>query len=230
MDFVSLLITLLGLVLLVGLYAMSRFYQHRQLRNQGYQNQGKIPVLVDRKGQELSSILHDHPATDGSSPKVRQTFNYDDHQPEGNTKQSKTRKKDKNAEQNLEQQLVLFIAHESGIAGENILNALKANNFYLGDMDIFHYPSAPGKRDSLFRVANGVKPWTLRPKDIKTTTTPGLSLLLQLPSSINDKKAIKLFVDKSQRLAKALNAQLKNKSQRPFSAEDRKQMLSLVDK
>lgn len=229
MDFVSLLITLAGLILLVGLYVMSRYYQNKN--GQSSTSQAKIPVYKDTKGNELSSVLNDHPATDGSAPIVRPL------PPVSSTPAKQTKRKKKTSDTATDEedamvdeswQMVLFIANDEGIDGDKILHALKNNGFYLGEKDIFHFPTSPRKKDSLFCVANGVKPWTLRPQDIKSTATPGLSLFMQMPADIDNKKAVKLFIDKAQRLAKVLNATLKNQSQRPFVAEDRKQMLASV--
>ena len=57
---------------------------------------------------------------------------------------------------------------------------------------------------------------------------PGISLVLDLPSLIDDVQAIEDFVNVATVLAKDLNATLKNQQQEKFSDADKQTMLALV--
>jgi cell division protein ZipA len=215
MDPISLLITLSGLIVLIILYIMSRLYR----KDVGNQNGiMKIPPYSDAEGNRLTSILADIPAKDGSTPLLR---------PSADSSEVDENKASDNPFPPPEIQLVLFIAadNEKGLDGNMVLKSLEEQGLYFGDMDIFHYPADDEEKDSsLFRVANGVKPWTLQPQDLKDSYTPGLSILMNLPTSIDQHIAISKFVSISRKLAKSMDASLKNQSQTLFTDEDEAKM------
>jgi len=215
MNIVSILITLAGIIAILALYIISRLSQQQQPKDQII----IIPKIHDDDGHLMSSVLADIPAADGSTPPPIVVEPKDT--------------KDEIAEQTIEErQIILFIAalDEAGIAGDDIPAVLEKHNLHFGEMDIFHYTIESEKDGtiSLFRIANGVKPWTLVPANLVGTRTPGLSIILQLPSAVNDHSAVELFITHAEGIAKDLGAQLKNAQQENFSAADKEALLLSV--
>lgn len=209
MNIVSILITLIGIIALLALYIISKLSQQKQ------RPKSKIiviPKLHDENGLLMSSILADIPATDGSTPPP-------------------VVKIEKEKKPIADQQLVLFIAfkEENGIKGEQIPPLLEQHNLSLGKQDIYHYFVDKKKKESLFRVANAVAPWVLTPSALEGTQTPGLSMVMQLPSTfVSDHSALELFIRHAEDIAVAFNGQLKNDQQEVFSSGDKEALLSLA--
>ncbi|MGB3917249.1 cell division protein ZipA C-terminal FtsZ-binding domain-containing protein [Thiothrix litoralis] len=226
MELVSLIIMVLGLAALVGIYVISRVSrQHSpQKRDEN------IPVLRDADGNELSSVCDDVAARDGKRPSANARDMSD-------VMMSNVSGKSKGVHQPiadavaLPPQLVLFIAAdiEAGFSGEEVLRALDNAGLSFGDMDIFHrfVLSAQGET-SLFSVANGVKPWTLVPEELVMQTTPGLSMILNLPSQIDDGDAINDFLLTAERLTADLNGILKDHNQQPITPALRAGLLAMA--
>jgi cell division protein ZipA len=127
---------------------------------------------------------------------------------------------------------VLFIAalDAAGIDGNKIPAVLEKHNLHFGEMDIYHYilNTKKEKNTSIFRIANGVKPWTLVASELKNTVTPGLSIILQLPSVTDDHAVMELFISRAEGIAIDLGAQLKNARQENFSVIDKEELLFSV--
>ena len=205
MEPVSIIIMLLGMAVLVALYFMSRSAKKSLPKDKDM----RIHAIRDEEGHLASSIKED---IDG----------------EGNRIEAGSRVERKAVK---ETQLVLFIAANSdaGLNGNKLLNSMDKVGLQFGDMDLFHRITATDKGDvSIFSVANGVEPWTLNPDDIRDQSTPGVSVILNLPSSIDDVMAINDFVDVAKIMAEDLNANLKNQQQEIFSERDKNAMLALV--
>jgi len=219
MNVVSILITLAGIVAILALYIISQLSQQRQPKDQVI----IIPKIHDDDGHLMSSIAHDYPATDGSTPTSIVTEKEEE---EGNKEQAQEKAITE------ERQVILFIAstNEEGISGDDIPAVLEKHNLHFGDMNIYHYTIESEKKGivSLFRVANGIKPWTLVPDELAGTKTPGLSIIMQLPSPVSDHSAMELFITHAEGIAIDLGAQLRNAQQENFSAEDKKALLLSV--
>jgi len=217
MDIVSILITVAGIILMVALYIMGRIS-----RNKFPQDQDKnIPRINDDYGEVTSSVMEDIPATDGSTPVVVENVIDEDEAEEHEIKHTKTPR-----------QVVLFIAAEDGgmLSGNKILESLPKHQLSFGDMDLFHYPIEDnGEPSKLFSIANGVQPWTLNPKDLKDSETPGLSIMMQLPSPIDDRDAIEILVSTVQVIATDIGGVLKNDQQQTFSKQDALDLMASVD-
>ena len=218
MNVVSILITLAGIIAILALYIISKLSQQRQPKDQII----IIPKIHDDDGHLMSSIAHDYPATDGSTPTPIVT----DEEEEG----SKEQVQEKAIIE--ERQVILFIAstNEEGISGDDIPAVLEKHNLHFGDMDIYHYTIESEKKGtvSLFRIANGIKPWTLVPDELAGTKTPGLSIIMQLPSPVSDHSAMELFITHAEGIAIDLGAQLRNAQQENFSVEDKEALLLSV--
>lgn len=223
MELVSLIVMALGLVALVGIYMLSRL-SRRQLPQKRDEN---VPVLRDAEGQELTSIQEDMPARDGKRPAAA-AWGAADSMASGIGARAATTDKPTLA---LPPQLVLFVAadSEAGFAGEAVLQALHNAGLTFGEMGVFHrMVLGPEGETSLFSVANGVKPWTLVPEELVHQTTPGLSLILNLPSPAGNAEAIHDFVRTAERLAAELGGVLQDQHQNPFDDAAREDLLALA--
>ncbi len=216
MDLVSLLITFIGVLVLLGLYIMSRFYDESPSKQSS--KNIKIPTYTDANGNELSSVKADFPAqvANQSRPlnRVRQVSKQD-----SVSASSESAMPSKN-------QHVLFIASEvdQPLSGNKIIEAMKANDLKLGLNDIYHFYVDDKK--SLFSIANGVEPWTLKDEDLKDKATPGLSMIMQMPTVIDKEEAIDQFVAVGKNLAKAIGGELQNTQQQIFLQTDKEAMLA----
>jgi len=219
MNISSILITIVGILIIIGLYVMSRIGQSNMPKNET----SILPKIKDKNGDDFTSVLDDIPASDGSIPtsKTKQET----------TTNSKVEKK----------QIVLFISaeNEQMLDGNLIKQTLIENELSFGDKDIYHYQIESSVNDknkdvdseqqeplsSLFRIANGVEPWTLTDQDLDNKKLIGLSMVMLLPTVIDNKAALKLFFDKADAIAAQINGVLKNQQQQVLSAEDRTKLI-----
>ncbi len=228
MEMVSLIIMALGLVALVAIFIISRIAR----RDLPQRRDGSIPVLRDADGNEISSILDDQPARDGKRPadSARAMTDAMVSDMQGKPVAGNGGAAGK-AEPILPPQIVLFVAADidAGFSGEEVLKALENAGLQFGEMGIFHRVvlTASGEA-SLFSVANGVKPWTLVPGELAYQATPGLSMILNLPSPIDNHEAIHDFVRTAERLNADLGGVLKNQQQETVTPEYREQLLALA--
>ncbi|MEE9444638.1 MAG: hypothetical protein V3V19_03125, partial [Cocleimonas sp.] len=112
MNTTSLLITLVGIIVIIGLYLMSRIAQSKQPQAL----QTRIPNLKNDDGSKFSSLLEDIPARDGSTPKPapmqKVTIT--------STNEARTSASDETAKKERQaKQLILFISanDETGLDG-----------------------------------------------------------------------------------------------------------------
>ncbi|HIQ14299.1 MAG TPA: hypothetical protein EYH38_01840 [Leucothrix sp.] len=246
MNITSLLITLAGIIFIVALYIISRISQSKLPSKQT----SRLPNLKNENGTRFTSVLDDIPARDGSTPEpdnlVQETDNNKSDKSTETISETnvKTAKNDNNKKENTvsnkteQQQHILFITgrNENGLDGKLVQQALIANGLVLGDMDIYHYfpvmkDSVPeSEKYSLFRIANGVSPWTLKPEDLLNKKLAGLSIVMITPTKINDSEAISLFISLSEKICKQIGGVLKNHQQQLFTAKEKKYLLYLYKK
>lgn len=225
MELVSLIIMVLGVVALIGIYVISRI-SRRNLPQKGDET---VPTLRDTDGDEISSVLDDVPARDGKRP-APNAKEMSDVMMTGIAGRSRTAKPEQESIA-LPPQLVFFIAAdiEAGFSGEAVLKALNNAGLQFGEMDIFHRVILTENGESnLFGIANGIRPWTLTPDDLVHQSTPGLSMILNLPSPIEDSEAIQDFIRTAEQLAAELNGVLKDQNQKPITPEIRAGLLKLA--
>lgn len=219
MELVSLIIMGLGLLALGAIYVVSRISRQDLPKKRDE----TVPLLRDSDGVEISSVLDDVPARDGKRPTANARNLAD-------VMVDKTKPLDQSIV--LPPQLVLFIAadKETGFTGEAVLNALEKAHLNFGEMNIFHrlIRDHQGETVSLFSIANGVKPWTLIPDELEQQTTPGLSLILNLPAPVANQLAVQDFLRTADQLATDLNGILKNEDQQPVTPQYRAELLALV--
>lgn len=226
MNITSLLITLAGIIVILALYIMSRVTQSKLPTKQT----AIIPDLKDDNGDRFTSVLDDIPARDGSTPKATPVI----------TEEIKEKEPQETTEEPLgkkvkQKQSILFISgkDESGLDGNLVQLALEKNGFVFGEMDIYHYlinnnSDVDSEKISLFRIANGMEPWTLKEEDLLNKKLAGLSVVMQTPSKIDDNKAINTFITVTESLCIAVDGVLKNQQQQLFTDENKENLIASV--
>jgi cell division protein ZipA len=204
MELISIIIMLLGMAVLVALYFMSR-----QARNDlPKEKEVNIHAVRDDDGRLASSVQDDIPGSDTPS-----NVEYLD----------RHRQKPR--------QFALFIAARDpkGLDCDYLLAVFEQLGLEHGEMNLFHRMILTDNGEvSLYKIANGVEPWTLNPEEIRGQHTPGLSAVLDLPSIVDDEEAIEDFVAICQKIAEAMKADLKNDQQGIFSEQDKHTMIASV--
>lgn len=241
MNITSILITIIGIIIILVLYVISRIGQSHLPKKEVT----LLPEIKDDKGNPFTSILNDIPATDGSVSHAKatttapQTTNDEattesaqQHADEVNPNHSETSTVEEptQAPAATQKQVVLFIAAKEGqeLDGNLIKQALLSEELRLGAQDLYHYYiESPQQTHSLFKIANGVEPWTLTDADLTDKRIPGLSMLMELPNVIDNTAAAELFLAKADALAAHINAELKNQKQQILTAQDRHNIMTL---
>lgn len=243
MDITSLLITLAGIIFIFALYMMSRIARSKLPKQQ----QTNIPELKDKDGNAYSSVLDDIPATDGSTPSPSSQNSSAQHATDSIKKDEVTEKQsteespesneidqskpdnDNKVQKNT--QHILFISAQEGsmLDGNMVKKSLEASGLSLGENDIYHYSMmANSKKISLFRVANGMEPWTLKDEDLLNKKLAGLSVVMITPSKINDIKAMKTFINTTKKLAASMQGLVKNQQQQPLTIQNEQEMINFA--
>ena len=225
MNITSILITIVGIIFIIALYLMSRITQSK-LPNKDV---SLLPDIKDDNGDTFTSILDDIPARDGIKP-TQKTNSVDEIVSTFNSDKSIAQSTEDNNvadapvdKQPNTQQIVLFISaqDDTGLDGNTISTALAKNGLQLGDNDIYHYFDENLDSKSLFRVANGVDPWTLTSQDLSNKKLAGLSIVMLPSNNVNRKTAISILFKTVESLAIDINGVLKNEQQQPLSQQDK---------
>ncbi|TXH74676.1 MAG: hypothetical protein E6Q85_04970 [Thiothrix sp.] len=229
MEILSLIIMIIGLLALVFIYWASR-----RARQDVPKPSGKIPAITQitaEDGSEMSSVVADFPARDGKLPNENAPDMADVMQANKPLITDSTESPTNSELVNyLPPQLIMFIAAEQNdFEGGAVLNALDNAGLQFGEKAVYHRMilTESGEK-SLFYVANGVKPWTLIPEQIAEETTPGLSLIINLPSPINNREAIHDFVKTAERLNYELGGVIKNQNQEVISEEELRAYFAMI--
>jgi cell division protein ZipA len=102
--------------------------------------------------------------------------------------------------------------------GEAIRAAAEREDLEYGDMQIFNrVVERNGRRQIVFSMANAVKPGTFDLDHLRTLSTPGLVLFLQLPGPLESLKAFNAMLDCAQRLADELDGELRDETRSVLS-------------
>lgn len=110
-----------------------------------------------------------------------------------------------------EQLFILHVASRDGafFDGPEVHAALQAQKLKFGLNSIYHrITEVNGVPESVYAVANMLKPGFLDPVEEDHLRTPGLTLFLQLPGPIEGVTAARDLLDTSSALAEALGAQV----------------------
>lgn len=103
--------------------------------------------------------------------------------------------------------IILNIMSPKGhvFTGEDIHAVMTSAGLMHGEHQIYHY-----LQDNLavFSIANAVEPGFFELSLLKTLSTPGLAVFMQLPGPLESRKALESLLEVSKRLADALNGEL----------------------
>lgn len=216
MDITSLIITIVGITIILALYIISRISRSKLPQEKAV----RLPNIKNEDGTQFTSILDDIPARDGSTPTLKST-NSKKATPEASV--------DNNVVNNTnEKQPILFISSndEASLDGNLVSKVLKKNNLVFGEFDVYHYLINDAEKNSLFRVANGIAPWTLKKEDLHNKSVAGLSIVLITPCKIDKAEAVKTFVAISHKISLEVNGVLKNDQQEIFTPKDETMLLN----
>ncbi len=233
MNITSILITIVGIIFILALYLLSRISQSKLPSNDIY---ASLPEIKNENGELFTSILDDIPARDGVKPtKNSKTETYyqkvkSSTIEKGILKKSDTPKAPSKPTdiQPIKQQIVLFIStqDDTGLDGNLIKKSLSNHGLELGDNNIYHYFDKSLDNKSLFKIANGVAPWTLTDQDLTDKKLVGLSIVMLPNSNIDGKTATTILLNTAKTLANDINGVLKNEQQQPLTDKDIKKLLS----
>jgi cell division protein ZipA len=232
MNITSILITIVGIIFIIALYLLSRISQSK-LPNKDV---SLLPDIKEDNGEPFTSILDDIPARDGIKPtKTAKTEVYYEKvksaAADKNTLKnaSGTKSNTSTAEiQPLKQQIVLFISaqDEQGLDGNLIEPALAHHGLQLGENDIYHYFDDALDAKSLFKIANGVDPWTLTSHDLINKKLAGLSVVMLPNNKVDGKTAVSILLKTAENLANDINGVLKNDKQQLLTQQDKEMLLN----
>lgn len=145
------------------------------------------------------------------------------------TKPENKKTNKQNPEQNAEEQvrikdevLVINVAAKADrkIQGGELLGGLFNCGLHYGSMKIFHrFSHANGEGALMFSMANMVNPGVFDLDNINSFETPGVTFFLTLPGPKNSMTAFDLMLDTVRRLARILNAELKDETQSVLSQQ-----------
>ncbi len=219
MDITSLIITFVGIIIILALYIISRISRSKLPQEKAV----RLPTLKNDDGTKFTSILDDIPARDGYTPTVKSSTK----NTSPNTATSEENETPTSSQKNTDSQKlpILFISanDEAGLDGNLVAKVFKKNGLVFGEFDVYHYlvniENEP-EETSLFRIANGVAPWTLSKEDLHNKKLAGLSIVLVTPCKIDKSEAVKAFVAISHKISLEVNGVLKNDQQQVFTPKD----------
>lgn len=100
--------------------------------------------------------------------------------------------------------------------GQAVLKALQVHKMRFGEFNIYHrITDDEGQPESIFSIANMVKPGTLSPVELPQMKLPGLTFFLRLPATGGDRKAFDDMLHVAQEMADLLEGSLNDEK---FSA------------
>ena len=198
MNISSILITLVGILIILALYVVGRLNQKKVPDESGK----KLPKIVDDKGTLVSSVLDDIPAAEIHAKHSKETDNVSTTSNQENS------------------QLVLFISakDEHGLDGDLIKKTLVEQGLVLGSKDIYYFNEENDK--TIFKVANGVQPWTLTDEDLIQQKLAGISLIMPFAASKNTQNDIQTFLVKTKEMALKIDGIVKDQQQNTIEISD----------
>lgn len=130
------------------------------------------------------------------------------------SQEHKQEAKSPSPEQPAPQEVIVInvMAHQGEyFEGNQLLEVLTSQNMRFGFMDIFHrHHNEDGSGESLFSVANIVKPGTFDLNAMDDFTTPGISMFMMLPLKGDSVAAFGLMARTAKVIAQSLEGELKD--------------------
>ncbi len=212
MDNMRWLLLLAGIIVIVAVYIFTRLQgRHREqagiIEQDGSGNDGYEPLfdapdqdcIVEQELKRLDQLITE----DQSGRKTR-------------LRAGRRQKKMKSGNGVAEQAgkvVTLFVLAPEGVpfSGNLIKNAMHKTGLQFGDMDIFHhYENVNGIDKPIFAVANMMEPGTFDFHAMKTISTPGLVLFLQLPAAVDAVSAFDEMVKTARNLSVHLEGSVRD--------------------
>ena len=102
---------------------------------------------------------------------------------------------------------------EDRYQGRALQKLLEACGMEFGDLGIYHRHEEPDTRSPVqFSVASAVAPGTLRPEEMETLETPGVSFFMSLPGPRDPVQAFDYMLETAQTLARNLGGELRDEN------------------
>ncbi|MGH8503789.1 MAG: cell division protein ZipA [Gammaproteobacteria bacterium] len=104
--------------------------------------------------------------------------------------------------------------------GDAIAQAAEMLNLEYGEMQIYNrMVERGGRRLVVFSMANAVQPGTFDVDNLRSLTTPGLALFMQLPGPLEGLKAFNAMLDCAQQLSAELDGELLDETRSVLSTQ-----------
>lgn len=111
---------------------------------------------------------------------------------------------------------VMAKASDKPFSGAQLSNAFSLLGFEFGQMDIYHCPDVE-QGQAIFSIANIIEPGHFQQLAEEDFTTPGMALILALPSVVDGAGAFELMLNKARQLEEMLGGQLCNQERIPIN-------------
>jgi len=121
----------------------------------------------------------------------------------------------------------LLAPEQQPFRGQAVLKALQAHKMRFGEFNIYHrIMEDGGQPESVFSIANMVKPGVLSPVDLPQMQLQGLTFFLRLPSIIENTVAFDDMMHVAQQMAATLSGTLNDQHFGELNAEKISQLRS----
>ena len=121
----------------------------------------------------------------------------------------------------------LLAPEQQPFRGQAVLKALQAHKMRFGEFNIYHrIMEDGGQPESVFSIANMVKPGVLSPVELPQMKLQGLTFFLRLPSIIENTVAFDDMMHVAQQMAATLNGTLSDQNFGELNAEKISQLRS----
>lgn len=118
--------------------------------------------------------------------------------------------------------LALYVLprNEGLFTGPDLQRAFEGVGLVYGEMSIYHHFGAGDLRTekALFSVANMLEPGHFDLATMDGFTTQGVALFIQFPAALDGSVAFEMFLNVAQRLAEALQADLRSEPRKPLDS------------
>ncbi len=206
-------------------------------------------IIMNRKNQNLNDFSHSHEAGDdvllsknrADSDKFRSLKSADMDLPHGfSTSEEEERTvrdvstlkfAPENLPEDMEPLIISMVIQRDNyhFSGYDIVDACEKNGLEYGLMDIFHCPIDDKSGHILFSLASMVEPGTFPIEEMESFISPGLSVFIQLPLPMNNVDAFNQFIDKIQKLAKTLQADIYDKEFNRLTAQSISHNIEIIN-
>jgi len=185
MDGLRWLLLLFGLLVIAGVYLLSR-RESGKAKNEESTSDRREPSLLAGSVASTAEGEDDSPAPDGDAENAAS-----------------------------EQKIVtlrVVARHKGAFAGDDLILNLRGIGMRHGQFGIFHRHEDMDDSEVVFSVASLVEPGSFDLENIKEQKIPGISVFMVLPGPIEGAKAFDLMMAAARTLSQSLNAELLDES------------------